>query len=1464
MLLRHATQASYRDVELSVTDRDATVADLITALDRSHRIGPVHVDDRRVSPTTPLDRAGITNGCVVRLGDHGAEPDRAAGSETAPGPPVEPGARLTFVVGPESGRTVVLPEGRHLVGRRGPSVAVRVDDPTVSASHAWIHVGRVGDAVGDNSATGVRATEVRVTDAGSTNGTWVDDRAVDGTEPLAPGAALRLGASVAVVEARAWAPPAADKQPRVRPAIGHTTAPLHRRGREPLAPPPAPVVLPPPEPPAPAVTPVGVIAIVVSVLGAGVLVAVLGSWTYAAFAVIGPLMMLANTLDSRHRRRRGRRRYARTLRRELTRLEQELAAAAHEERVRRTHRSPGVPAAVDLAAAGVGCWERRRTDHDAFHVRVGHGIAHWDPVCQGDLTSAADEVVAMVDAHRRLEQAALGLVLAAGAPVAVVGPPDVARALVRSVVVQAATQHGPADLGVVALVSSDAAPAWDWLAWLPHAVDATGRRTLATSGAGADELCARLADRRCDADQDAPGDGGVRAEPLHVVVLDDPAELAARRSAARALLRSSQDPAASMACLVVLGPDDPVPATCRTVLRVHADGRLEAPPEVAAGPAVVCGAPLDVAADVARRLARFDDPELDHHGRGLPAQVRLRSVLELETIDPHAIAARWEAAGPDPAPVSALGTTADGPLVLDLAVDGPHALIAGTTGSGKSELLRSLVMGLACTNSPDHLTFLLVDFKGGSAFDACERLPHTVGLVTDLDDHLAARALRCLEAELRHREERLRRLGATDLTELRRVDPDGRPMPRLVVVIDEFAALANALPDFMASLVDVAQRGRSLGVHLVLATQRPAGAVSQAIRTNVNLRICLRVSSAQDSAEVIDSPLAATLPRRAPGRALVRLGPGELVAAQVASATLPSADHDLAVEALALGIDRAPATEPSAATTDRGAGPATDLSRLVSAMSRAWRSLERPAPRRPWPAPLPGVVPWPVRGADGAGTATGEAAASGEALAGGEALTLGWVDEPDRQRVSSFSWRPDLGPLLGVGLQGSGPRTLASTVTLAAADQWGSACHIHVIDGGTGTLLPLAGLAPVGAVVTAPQIERQRRLVEALAEELARRRDGRSTGARRRLLVVHGVTGLQQRWEESGHDRLWGQLLELVAEGTAAGMHVCCTAETSSVPHRLVGACEQRIVFRLGDRGDHAAFGIPTRAVPDLVTDRGLVPLGSGDAALVQVARPTDGVAAAVARLSAHHHAPDPADEPGFVGVLPQCVTAAELTRRADLPTAGSGRLAGGLVLPVGVADQGLQVAELELAPGSHGLIAGPPRSGRTTAVATLAVAAGAHHPEVHVVVVGAATDELPPTVEVVDAGSARLAELAGHPGPLLVLVDDADLTADDHGALTRLVAERRPDRHVVAAGRNDRLRSRYGHWTREVRADGVGLLLVPDADLDGDLLGVRLPRRAPVGMHPGRAWLAGTGTGSGGYVQVATSLPSARDRAGR
>lgn len=1394
MLLVHRETRGSRDVHIEIHDPDATVADLCHTLEPDAPITALRIDGRIVSASTPLDRAGIGTGSIVERIPHDGAPDdipsslfadRAAGAE----PPAVPTMAIEVVSGSDTGRRHVLPDGEHLLGRAADDRlgGLRVDDPSVARRQALV----------------IRSgTSVTIRDLGATNPTLLAGVPVREVQVWPPGAIVTVGRSR--LRLTTAEPPSAGRDP----IEGPPPWTLHRTP-EPTPPdPPEPLAVPDEPDQLPAVTPIGVAAIIGSLVLAAVLVTVLGNWMYALFAGFGPILALLSSIDSRRRRKVQHRRNSSRRRSDLDRFETELLRRRDADRRQLAGRLTSAAEAVVLASGGPGgrephlaCW-RRRSDHpDAHVVRLGRGALPWRPSLTVDPARLPADVRTLVDNMATIPAAPIPLPLEPGRPIALVGPPELCRRIARSLLVQAAVLHGPADLEVAVIAGDERADRWAWALWLPHTVGPGGAAMVGL----------QIADRERIADLLLPDDDEETSGPNRLVVIDDPAGLAGRRDPARTMLRLGLDEA-NRIVPVVLVDGGPIPAGCVTV-RVESSGAAR----LGDGSVLsVDGLAVDTAAAAARSLARALDPEVDDTARHLPGLVELSDLVGAERLEPDAIGARWRAAGTDPPPTAVIGVGVDGPITIDLTHDGPHGLVAGTTGAGKSELLRSLIVSLALGSSPDHLCFVLIDFKGGSAFDACALLPHTIGTVTDLDDHLADRALQCLEAELRHREERLRAAGAADITEMRRilVPEVDEPLPRLVVVIDEFATLAAELPDFVDALVGIAQRGRSLGVHLVLATQRPTGAVNDNIRANTALRIALRVHDRADSDDVVGVPDAATLPRNRPGRAVVRLGPSEVMTVQTAyagAAGLTAPRDPVAVRSLG-------APDPAAAVDGSAGGP-TDLEVLVDRLAESWQRLGGRRPRDVWPDPLPEVLPGPLP----------------DPTPHPDALLLGVADDPVRQRHRPYAWQLD-GPMLAIGLPGSGVSTALAGVVLAAARRWSSdELHVHVLDCAHGGLTALAGLPQVGAVVHEHEEERQRRLLERLSREL-------TVAGPRRLLVLDGLGSFHDRWGDR-LDGPWVQLTELVRRGSAVGIHVALGAEGAGrVPHQILTACRQRLLFRLSDRSDFANFGVPPSAIPDLPVERAVDPDGP---TVVQIARPGRGLGAEVAALAGTAIG-GTGPPPRPVGVLPGALELGMLCG-ADRPAAHLDP-SGALTLLVGVSDHDLAFARLALPPSAHALIAGPPRSGRTTALATIAAAATTT--DRPVLWLGTADDAPPGTHP---ASADDVLELADELDPVLIAVDDGEDLAD-HPDLGALVDERRPGRHLVVSARSDRLRGAWNSWLREVRSDRIGILLDPDRDLDGDLLGVRLPRELPVTPRTGLGWLVGE---PNGYAQIALPILS-------
>ena len=584
---------------------------------------------------------------------------------------------------------------------------------------------------------------------------------------------------------------------------------------------------------------------------------------FALFCLLSPVLMLFNLVDNRFSRRRGLRAREETFTADLAKFERELLRwkAAWQRRLGQRHLS--LPDVVTAATVGdTRLWERRPHHEDFLSLCLGYGaVTLPEPVAPE--RNPEQEVLEAIDRARQLDAGPVEVVLRGGAVLGVAGPRHATIGLIRSLLIQAAFHHGPADLRVAVLAHSDRVAEWRWVWWLPHVMARSGRRLLAATAADADVVVSELTGETSG----------------HTILVVDTGHDPGMSSFVGTLVAGG-----TVSAIAVSEDADRLPSLSSTV--VTTDGlrlRMENPGK---GEVVEGVTPLfasdDVAAEVARSVAAFQDPERADAESALPETVGLLELLEMTDPDPAVVADAWRRSGSTVrAPI---GAAANRPLDIDLVTDGPHGLLAGTTGAGKSELLRTMVVSLAARVDPEHLNYVLVDYKGGSAFDACSALPHVVGVVTDLDEHLARRALTCLEAELRHRERVLREVGAQDLPSYLAADHQ-EPLPRLLIVIDEFAAMAKELPEFMEALVDIAARGRSLGVHLLLATQRPAGVIKDNIRANSNLRLSLRVQSTTDSKDVIGDAAAANLPRSLPGRGYVRFGPSELVPFQTALST---------------------------------------------------------------------------------------------------------------------------------------------------------------------------------------------------------------------------------------------------------------------------------------------------------------------------------------------------------------------------------------------------------------------------------------------------------------------------------------------------------------------------------------------------------------------------------------------------
>lgn len=795
-------------------------------------------------------------------------------------------------------------------------------------------------------------------------------------------------------------------------------------------------------------------------VAAAVIWFVTGSAFALIFAVLSPVIALASMCDAR-RTQRKRGAADRAGYEEGLRVLRASVQERHDElRSALVQRTPSAKCIL-AEPAGAGRWRGAA----ATEVSLGLGAVSSDVRISG-----AGEP----REHRSLRSWAATLTDApvtadACGGIAIVGPVALSRALARGVLVQLCFALPPNE-STLAVPGSG----WTWTEALPHSDH--GRPYALTV---------------------------VECGRPHV-----PAEAPNRRA------RNGTD-----VVVIVAERVEDLPPGCATVVRVEGPHRAVVLASIAHADGLEFSPELVSAEDAARFAVQAREQAcgagLLQVGTAVPPALRLSQM--------HRPAASGARTGAPPGLECVLGRGERGDVSVDLVRDGPHAVVGGTTGSGKSELLVTWVTSLATRYSPAQVTFLLVDFKGGVAFRPLCALPHCVGLITDLDADEAARTLASLSAELRYRERILGAAQAADVTDPRVVRGQD-PLPRLVIVVDEFATMLNAFPQLHALFVDVAARGRSLGVHLILCTQRPAGVVRDALLANCSLRVSLRVNNAADSQAVIGTDAAALLSADLPGRCLINGASNGPLLCQVATTEPP--DIRSAAEAYTN------TTSPVGAAVGAGV---------------------RASVRRPWLDPLPSVV----RLGDLAGVHDPHAAGEQQ----GAAVILGLLDEPERQRYVVARWNPAAdGHVLVVGDARSGKTTLLWSLREQLAAAQGAAAQ------GTAAEVAAAEVTLVPADVEGTW--------DALFGACRRLETGHAASESAHVLLLDDFDSVCARWEPEHRLEALDMLAAMLRDGPAVGLFVVvCVQRLAGSLQNLTSMCQNVLLLRLPNAAEHQAAG---------------------------------------------------------------------------------------------------------------------------------------------------------------------------------------------------------------------------------------------------------------------------------------------------
>ncbi|MER5888277.1 type VII secretion protein EccCa [Streptomyces sp. NPDC001941] len=1112
------------------------------------------------------------------------------------------------------------------------------------------------------------------------------------------------------------------------------------------------------------------------------------------------------------------------------------------------------PSALWALAGTSRQWERRAADEDFAEVRVALGdqklgtrLAPLSTKPVEDLEPlSAHALRSFIRAYGTVPGQPIALYLRAWSKVLVRGEgeaEDEVRAMVRALLAQLVAFHAPEELCVALCVADERRPAWEWVKWLPHAQHAYQRdgagaaRTVATGLVELEELLGADFTERPAFD---PETAASREEPFTVIVLDGGTVPAGHRLCGSGY-RNTVLVDLSGACAW-----KPARGTLR--LRVDAEGlHLVRTDRDRKEQSQLLGRPDALGPVAARSLAARLSPYRLGGGsvsaEPFATDTELTSLLGIPDLRRHVPAKLFgrPLEGRDRLRVP-IAVGEDGrPVELDIKESaqggmGPHGMLIGATGSGKSELLRTLVLGLALTHSSETLNLVLVDFKGGATFLGMDGLPHTSAVITNLADEipLVARMQDALHGELMRRQELLRRAGTySSVLEYEKARAAGAaldPLPSLFVVVDEFSELLSAHRDFMDLFVMIGRLGRSLGVHLLLASQRLEEGRMHQLESHLSYRIGLRTFSAMESRGVLGVPDAYHLPPT-PGSGYLKSGVealtrfraayvsgtykvkrGGVRQAQIARQvvpwstgwivprTLPSAPDPVVPEAeedetlLALALDRL-----------RDSGPPAH---------RVWLP---PLDRAPaLDALLPPLAADPVLG-----LTTADAPDRGRLR-----VPVGIVDKPFEQlrEPLTVDFTGAGGHLAVAGGPQSGKSTVLRTlITALALTHTPREVQFYCLDFGGGALLGLAGLPHVGGVAGRLDTEKVSRTLAEVTTLLDRREaffqeesiDSMATYRKRRAAGLHAdepfgdVFLVVDGWSTVRSDMFDDMAVfnGLATRGLNYGVHlVISTARWLDLSGGLRDQIGNRLELRMGDPMDSAVDTRKAATVP-VRPGRGL----SADKLHFLTALPRiDGVEDAddlgealadlVARVAAHWEAP--AAPP--VRMLPTRFDAAELPS-TDSP----------LRIPLGLDEAALAPVAHDFAQSPHLLLVGDTESGKTSALRLLAQQIVAQHtPEQARVLVVDYRRELveavPPEYRLGHAVAA---------GPLRELVD----------GVARAMEVRTPGEEISPA------RMRRADWWSGPRL----FVLVDDYDMVGspfegpfDPLIPHLPLGYEIGLH--------------------------------
>ena len=1085
-------------------------------------------------------------------------------------------------------------------------------------------------------------------------------------------------------------------------------------------------------------------------------------------------------------------------------------------------------------------WERRPADEDSFIFSVGLADQRWSP---DDADNADRRDLALLPSAPVL----VDLVNQRG--IGFAGTPPQARAAARALVMQACVTHSPADLDVVVLATPAGAARWEWIKWLPHARGSHGVQLLSDDESITDWVNSQRTLTAVVASIQALG-RPITPSRLTLAVIDDPGLWRGRAAMLRGLFAEAQLPVRFVA---ITDRADDVPAVCTTVVRIEANGAAEVDYPIS-GPTVTDVVPFVLEHDVAVAAARKLSPIEDHTAQlatkaVLPPTVSLASLIDPDGLDADRMGDRWVATHRNRRPRIAVGIGQSGPVELDLAEDGPHVLIVGAARSGKSDVMRTIVAALMAGNDPSAVNIMCVEPSDGASFGAFADLDHVVGSVDNFDEHGGVRLLRALQSEVNRRARVLSEHHAVSLADYYSKEPPARErvlsqwrdadrpsddepgdhhldaetpstprlvisdsgppsIPRLVIAVDDADDVMMRHAAFLPQLIDLADRSRHLGIHLIVAAEQLSRSIEHTLKSFANIRIALRMNDPAEAMALMGTRDPVQISLHSPGRGAIRIGDAAAHPVQFASAAAATGDlMEITPFILARDLNSAErkiSVRPTGTTTE--APREGGLRHLIAVVGEVscrvvWERRRILCPDLPTDLPYEQISSPRASSSDAAGAA------------------FALSDLPDDHTQNARRWNPAHdGNLLVIGGSPAERSSALATLCVAATDRTPpDRLHCYVIDCAPGQfdqLVALESLPACGAVASADDPDRILRVLVRVADELQDRaaRDHATPDAHI-VLVVNDVGSLLRTLELGGEFEQGRDVLDrIVSNGPLHGITtLMSSASENAAPARMLGQFQQRIILHLDDRSAYRALAIDPGRIPLQALGRAIT---LPDMVEIQIGSIDDLTASVDQRLDR----PVATHGPVEVARTPDSVALSQVAAATEHHD-------GHWRLPVGLDTRSLQPALLQLQSPSAALVLGDAGTGKSTVLTNLARCALGIGSGVDIHAIASTWSPLlllpgltsATTLGGIDKWAAEFFATADR--DRLVLIDDADRLASE--VFERLAAMHDPRVVVIVAGRTRDLEVPT-HWTAPLRRSRAAVILRPLAG-DGAMFGLHL-----------------------------------------